>query len=1235
MTSVNPSEDDPDVEDGEITDDDEASEPTPIEPVVPNPVTAGAQPTIPVIPKGPPGSVSDSESIRDAGELQFKEQRSSDPERSDDKDRFSDGRERDRGRKANRKNRGARDDKNHRRMTEAERSILHLRKREKMQRQREKWDKHHRKDVDPLGMDFSDDDFAKNIEKTLATILNKKEKEVAGLSGEETKDDDEKRGKKRKNQNRDKTKNKHKRMVVDSPFAEDIDDSEMLNMRSGSPNAEMRLNPYPMEHRGSEEESLHSGNSEDEREERAKRRMNKNRRKKEIKREKKERDQRRNNSTKREAHIKLLQQGQEDGEKVCVFYLQGKCQKHDCPYSHEVCPPMKLELCKFYLMDCCAKGENCSYMHSEFPCKFYHTGLNCENGKDCKFAHGKPLSQGLKQILFKHIETAPRDILQGFPRLTRDEALNLINQTQKNMHDQLNTTNGSEPASTTTTSTSPQQGLGMYRETSATERSGSPEEFPGGIPSLFDISVPVPRELAEGLDFESPKSSKQKNNRSCWQQDEDSGYLAKNFNNFGTDLDMRFISNGDIDMRTLPPIQSSTSTTINKDSEGDDSVSQGDVDIRNFTKDVDHRTSFARNMDIDIRQRPSEDPETSQNGNSKESDYKFELPAAARDLLARITANQKDSPADASIESKNQNYAKPDAYEEQNINWYSDDDDDDRLAINIEEEEIQRREREDSTSENQEEPEKSSFFSPPRINTQTVDIVNKLGDLSKFDISAEVTKLLSSMSQKNILAAPAETATVASTEFTTSPRPESGFSPRGPMLTDPRISKQGARQDPRQQDPRLNDSRRPRQSSTETKEKKSDKISIYEQGGLDMKRAALEIERDFKNSDTDLRNMPLPFKGMQNYTPATEIDGSINSHPPMVWKLVIVEVPRPDYSGLKLNMSDAQKTGDPRIRKFFRLSIDEKDSPASPKASPKQSSSSGGVRIDPRLRKIEEKPQELMLQDNVSLVQMNYNQQIGMLQSSQFYQSLTSHQKQMLNKELARVDKSGGGGLNDPVLNTILGTLNLLPQAPQQQIQAPLTGPNMHMGAATSILNNINKMNPMLQMGQPGLLGAAPGIPNMPHNIQSEFQMGFDPRGGPGLLGNAPAGAGFAPQFNMDQQPQFNIEQQPQFNMDQQFGMDQAQFGIDQAQFGMDQSQYGYNNDEYYNNYNEGNSSQGGHFRGGRGFNNNNRDSRRRGNRDGFRGRPNNRNFHKRGGNRDKGDRNDRERRGNRGHSPS
>ncbi|XP_046867635.1 protein suppressor of sable isoform X2 [Drosophila willistoni] len=85
--------------------------------------------------------------------------------------------------------------------------------------------------------------------------------------------------------------------------------------------------------------------------------------------------------------------------------------------------PRKLELCKFYLMDCCAKRDKCSYMHKEFPCKYYYLGMECYAGEDCLFHHGEPLSEQLRNILLKHMETAPKEILGDFKRIGRDVAL--------------------------------------------------------------------------------------------------------------------------------------------------------------------------------------------------------------------------------------------------------------------------------------------------------------------------------------------------------------------------------------------------------------------------------------------------------------------------------------------------------------------------------------------------------------------------------------------------------------------------------------------------------------------------------------------------------------------------------------------------------------------------------------------------------------------------------------------
>ncbi|KAH8387755.1 hypothetical protein KR093_009419 [Drosophila rubida] len=95
--------------------------------------------------------------------------------------------------------------------------------------------------------------------------------------------------------------------------------------------------------------------------------------------------------------------------------------------------PRKMELCKFYLKDCCAKRDKCSYMHKEFPCKYYYLGMDCYAGDDCLFHHGEPLTEQLRNILLKHMETAPKEILGDFKRISRDAALLQM----KRRHEQL------------------------------------------------------------------------------------------------------------------------------------------------------------------------------------------------------------------------------------------------------------------------------------------------------------------------------------------------------------------------------------------------------------------------------------------------------------------------------------------------------------------------------------------------------------------------------------------------------------------------------------------------------------------------------------------------------------------------------------------------------------------------------------------------------------------------------
>ena len=122
---------------------------------------------------------------------------------------------------------------------------------------------------------------------------------------------------------------------------------------------------------------------------------------------------------------------------VCKYYLEGKCNKvllfvllnallyrkdnqerhlisemylcflksisfqgNDCQYSHDASHPKKrhLEQCNYYLKGNCNRGDDCLFLHHEFPCRFYHMGKECYQGPNCKFSHNK-LSEELQHIV--------------------------------------------------------------------------------------------------------------------------------------------------------------------------------------------------------------------------------------------------------------------------------------------------------------------------------------------------------------------------------------------------------------------------------------------------------------------------------------------------------------------------------------------------------------------------------------------------------------------------------------------------------------------------------------------------------------------------------------------------------------------------------------------------------------------------------------------------------------------
>jgi len=75
---------------------------------------------------------------------------------------------------------------------------------------------------------------------------------------------------------------------------------------------------------------------------------------------------------------------------ICAFYREGKCRKgSDCSFRHDRSALIKRkEICRFYMhaADNCFAGEDCIFMHSSFPCKFFHTS-RCRDGDHCRFSH--------------------------------------------------------------------------------------------------------------------------------------------------------------------------------------------------------------------------------------------------------------------------------------------------------------------------------------------------------------------------------------------------------------------------------------------------------------------------------------------------------------------------------------------------------------------------------------------------------------------------------------------------------------------------------------------------------------------------------------------------------------------------------------------------------------------------------------------------------------------------------
>ncbi|CAK9808243.1 Protein suppressor of sable [Anthophora quadrimaculata] len=917
----------------------------------------------------------------------------------------------------------------------------------------------------------------------------------------------------------------------------------------------------------------------------------------------------------------------QDPDAICVYYMQGKCHRgDDCPFSHNALPPRKMELCKFYLMDCCAKRDKCLYMHHDFPCKFFHTGLKCNQGENCKFSH-QPLNEQVKGILLKHLETAPKEILGDFPRLSREGAMLMINNTVRTLAQGQEATNQK-------------------------------------IPSLFELNVPAPttqttdksnekEEKEEQTQQKSVRERKPSGKKTRWGSDEDRVpyeqiMLLQSANEFGLQL-----PNAALGLATQPQLHQkplisqplanmdfyteannseTNKTNLNKprdredftkDVEEDEILEQAkkkdtsilenskDVDLRqllktskkpppvvsiadevaNLTKskfdeesDQDEETDLVIEMpteDDDKQKDKSADQEdtgtTNEEGNTQhhdtssprteEQEVPAHLPKKAQELFMRIQQQQRAAQdsfknIDNECSARNTDQILED--------WYSDDEDDDdddeggNLTIVLSNKDTSKEENE-SAEKTQNIVIKEEFqtaTSAPTI-PQPAAIVDKLGDLSKIDISAEVSKLLSSLKahssttgksnqqNANVQDYPSK---VKSSPDRLSSDESNSHNKMGSVTTfsttnqiskienetlsphsSPGISSTLVSRDPRMsRDPRQRRDEQKSSSPSRTDCKKESKhlrleTSIYSSGitavdtnmdtdlrtktDQDLRRKDMDFRQQFQTgfgdtdlrvvgagftdtstkSDVDLRQMlSLPFKPAPSHVPCTEIDASISSHPPMTYKVYVVDIPRPDYTGLKLTKNDAQVKYDPRLRKIFRIGkVELADSPMSPPpVKPDTPKSPPQVRSDPRRKALEA--------SNLSSQNVNASMMKSVQQSPM----------EMTNMGM------GPGGMsvppNMPGPQGMQGGQGMIPMGPN-----PMLG---NMGPMGPMMNAPMGPQNIPPMSMTGMSNMPPGMamngPVVPQN-----QMNFDPRfnvqrnNGAGLLGPAP-GVGFGPDVN-------------------------------------------------------------------------------------------------------------------------
>lgn len=143
-----------------------------------------------------------------------------------------------------------------------------------------------------------------------------------------------------------------------------------------------------------------------------------------------------------------------ENKNVCYQHYKGRCTNDNCDLIHYLRLPKEKELCRFYGRDGqCVNQQSCLFMHSEFPCKFYHLGITHpidETEQSCAFSHGDAIDDEdlAKAVIVEALRTKVLGDHSNFHRLQQMFDLRKMELVKKCDGDSIDVTN-SEDVETT------------------------------------------------------------------------------------------------------------------------------------------------------------------------------------------------------------------------------------------------------------------------------------------------------------------------------------------------------------------------------------------------------------------------------------------------------------------------------------------------------------------------------------------------------------------------------------------------------------------------------------------------------------------------------------------------------------------------------------------------------------------------------------------------------------------